>query len=441
MTKVRATRFLVLIFVMTVLGCDTKNDFDDAFKKYFIKYYGEDGKQQGVDMIVNDDGTMLLLGNTISPGDEASRIFLVKVSEDGNILWQKKFGNKDEYATDIELTLNGDGSFIILSNILIEKGQGAVEDKHDIHLIILSSDGEPIKDSQLHFFGSQFGNAVTPVSTNYEPVPDKGYIVSGYTTEIKDNIKQNGARSTDLITFFITSDISDSLWTRRIASQLDGEAITVIESDTYDPAQIGNASYKDRPFYLFGYSDALSVGDTRYENNFWSSSLNENGFNSFDSYSGDTSKIEIMSQTIKANGSGFISVGTQTSATNQHSIILVTSEAGGNGLRFSSQPVVVRESKNLEAVSITQSIAGGRYLVVSNETNLAGTTNIWLSKVGSDGEVFLSASFGSATRSDLAGTVRELSDGKIVILGTVELDSQNSKMTLIKLNANGEFLN
>ncbi len=442
MISVRAIPFLFLISVLTFSGCDTKNDFEDLSKKYFIKYYGEDGKQQGVDMIVNYDGTMILLGNTISAGDDSSRIFLVKVDREGNVLWQKNFGDNGEHATDIERTLESDSSFVVLSNIFLGKDPATGADKHDIHLIKISQDGEVVdsKDKSFHIFGSQYGNTVTRVSSDNVP-PMGGYIVSGYTTEIIDAIEQEGVRSTDLLTILIDNDITDPpLWTSRVTNQLDGEAITVIESKTYD-ATNGDPNYKDRPFYMFGYSDVNTIGDVHYENNFWCASLNENGINSFDSYSGDTSKVESMSQTIRTGNSRFISVGTQISSTNQKSIILVASETtDATGLRFLSQPVVVRESQNLEAVSITQSVAGGRYLIVSNETNLAGTTNIWLSKVDSEGFPQLSASFGAATRNDYAAAVRELEDGTIVILGTVELDSQNSKMTLIKVNANGQFL-
>jgi hypothetical protein len=117
------------------------------------------------------------------------------------------------------------------------------------------------------------------------------------------------------------------------------------------------------------------------------------------------------------------------------------SEADGNGLAFRAQMVLVKESRDLKAVSIAPSVAGGRYLILSNEISATGTTNIWLSKVDIDGNVIWSASFGSITKNYFGGTVRELPDGKIVILGTIELESQNSKMALIKLNADGELLN
>ena len=80
--------FLLLLFA-PFLSCDTAADFEDDFKKYFIKYYGEDGDQEAVDFVINDDGTVLLLGNTISP-DGQKKISLLKVDAEGNVKWQKK---------------------------------------------------------------------------------------------------------------------------------------------------------------------------------------------------------------------------------------------------------------------------------------------------------------------------------------------------------------
>lgn len=440
MINIRIAHVLFLIFVLIVSGCDTQNDFEDIFKDYFVKFYGENGNQHAVDMIVNEDGTMLLLGNT-TPPEGSSQIFLVKVDEMGNILWQKTFDGPNETAADIEPTLgldgNEDGNFIILSNIFLKKNLSTGADEHDIHLIKILPDGEIIEDFQFHAFASQFGNTITPVTSDY--VTNGGYIVAGYTTDIEDGLVKDGVRATDLIVFLFNSTITELVWSRRHTNQLDGEVIKVIESETYDPLEINN----DRPFYVFGYSDILADGDADgdFEHNFWCVSLTENGSPLNDDFSGDPVKLETMSQTIKANGSGFISVGTQTSSSNQKSIVLTTSEVNGNGLEFNSaQPILVKESKNIEAVSITSSPAGGRYLILANETSATGTTNMFLLKVDITGTVLMSASFGSLTKNDFGGIVRELPNGKIVILGTLEQEPQNSKMALIKINSDGELL-
>ncbi|HPM32633.1 MAG TPA: hypothetical protein PLJ60_20030 [Chryseolinea sp.] len=438
MRNFKSLFFLFFLLVFAFFGCDTKNEFKDLLKDYFIKFYGEDGDQYGVDLIVNQDGTMLLLGNTISAdADRLSNIFLVMVNSEGNILWQKTLPGENETAVDIEPTL--DNNFVILSNVFLRRNAVTGMNEYKIHLTKITPGGEVITDFEYNELESQYGNAITPVTDAY--TPNGGFIVSGYTTDTDDAIIQDGVQLTDLISILVNSSIDQSVWTRRISTQLAGEIIKVFESKTYDSIKmVTDPSYDDRPFYVFGYSDDLVDSDDN-ESNLVCLTLTENGVWSNPFYSGTTGFQETMSQTIEANGSGFISVGTQTIAPNQKRLVIARSETDAGGLRFSGNSFkVVEGDRNMEAVSITQSPAGGRYLILANETHPTGTTNLWLTKVDIEGKVYWSASFGSITKNDFAGTVRELDNGKIVILGTVELESQNSKMALIKVNANGELL-
>jgi hypothetical protein len=437
MISSRIAQFLFLIFVFTFSGCDTKDDFEDSFKNYFIKYYGEDWKQEGVDMIVNnDDGTLLLLGNSISgeTTEGVSQVFLVKTDLDGNIIWQKKTGGLNETAVDIEPALTA-GMFVVLSNVLTGKNATTGLNQYYTKLSIINAEGVVQDSTEVPTpvdgkWQDQVGYSVTPILGRYTA---GGYMITGNTSDTK----LPPPDLSEIIVIFYNANLSDTIWTQSDEAQHVGTGVKVFESDTY-----GSSNKNDRPFYLFGYSDKKSRLDIDLDNNFWCMSLDENAIKSGDDFSGDPDKEEVMSETIKAIGSGFISVGTQTSsATDKKSIVLTKAEVGGLGLRFSSQLISVKESRNLEAVSITPSIIGGRYLILSNEISATGNTNIWLSKVDIEGNVYWSASFGSVTKNDFGGTVRELPDGKILILGTMELESQNSKMALIKLNANGELLN
>ncbi len=436
MRNVKFRYLLLLLAALTFSGCDTKNEFDNLLKDYFIKFYGEDGDQQGIDMIVNSDGTMVLLGNSTS-ADGVSKIFLVKVNTEGNIIWQKTFATEGENAVDIEKNL--DGNFIILSNIITGRNAVTGANEYKIHLTKITPDGEVMKDFEFGSLISQYGNTITPITNAF--VPEGGFMVSGYTTDIEDGIEVDGIESTDLIILLVDAALDNAVWPKplRIKNQLSGEAIKVFESKTYDDL-VKNG---DRPFYVFGYSDDADFSSD-YENNLLCLSLKANGgpsdFSAI-SYAGTPQSQERMSQTIEDHGFGFISVGTQTIAANQQRLVIARSEVDGNGLHFISNSFkVVEGDRNLKAVSITKSIAGGRYLILSNEKHPTGTTNLWLSKVDIDGRLNWSASFGSITKNDFSGTVRELDNGKIVILGTVELESQNSKMALIKVNANGELL-
>jgi hypothetical protein len=67
--------------------------------------------------------------------------------------------------------------------------------------------------------------------------------------------------------------------------------------------------------------------------------------------------------------------------------------------------------------------------------------NIWLCKISEiGGKVLWSSIFGAGDRNDdRAGAVVELPDGKILVVGTVNLGVNNLKMGLFKLNNRGQF--
>ena len=460
MIKVRILHFLFLLFVLAISGCDTKNEFEDSFKNYFIKYYGENGVQKGVDMIVNDDGSMLLLGNTFDT-DGHSQVFLVKVDAEGNIIWQNKLEGIDETAVDIEQAINP-GEFVILSNILIGIDAATSLPRHAIKLqTIDANDGKSLTTYVSSLLNDQEGYSVTPIfNLAGSTTPGyRGYMVAGNTSDTHHGIPDLTTDKEDIIYVFFNQDLTGYNWTPSIVipNQKNGAGVKLFESKTYNASLENQTTYYDRPYYGFGYSDVLTKGEipddpTKYDQNFLITPLKENGIQpEYDRYAGDPLQQETMSQTIEDHTVGYISVGTQTNSNSSNSkIVLATSQVDGAGLNFNPEIIVVDETNNLKAVSIALSNQIGSYLILSNETNSTGTTNLWLSNVSIDynfsnrkkfGKVNWSASFGSVTKEDFAGTVRELKDGKIVILGTIELESQNSKMALIKLNANGEFLN
>src|SRR5258708_5338013 len=108
--------FLFLLFLAGALfsSCDTSLNIKSPVNDYFIKYYGTEGSQTGVDFIINPDGTLVLFGTTQIEGKN-SQFFLVKVNEKGEILWSRKYGSQCQ-ARDIELAK--DGRIVVLGNMV-----------------------------------------------------------------------------------------------------------------------------------------------------------------------------------------------------------------------------------------------------------------------------------------------------------------------------------
>src|SRR6478609_6014384 len=110
----------ILIFsslIASVLeSCDTSGTIGDPAQDHFIKYYGSDGDQEGVDAVVGPDGSIYLLGNTTAPGTTVGKqLYLVKTDPEGMLIQQRTFSGKNNVeAKDIELT--SDGKLVILAD-------------------------------------------------------------------------------------------------------------------------------------------------------------------------------------------------------------------------------------------------------------------------------------------------------------------------------------
>src|SRR5687768_12811671 len=81
-----------LVFAIAgIVSCDTEQGIEDPDLSYFVKYYGGDGNQIGVDMLALDDGSFLLLGNSRNADNSDDDILLIRVNAEGDILWEKTF--------------------------------------------------------------------------------------------------------------------------------------------------------------------------------------------------------------------------------------------------------------------------------------------------------------------------------------------------------------
>src|SRR5687767_13713263 len=81
--------FAFLLFAYA--GCDTAGNVDPVFKETFIRYYGTEGDQYASDLMVNEDGTMIILANSLSLSGER-KAFVIKVNAEGDVIWQTDVG-------------------------------------------------------------------------------------------------------------------------------------------------------------------------------------------------------------------------------------------------------------------------------------------------------------------------------------------------------------
>ncbi|HLT71944.1 MAG TPA: hypothetical protein VKZ75_04805, partial [Cyclobacteriaceae bacterium] len=128
---------IVILTVLITVSCDTENNLEPVYEDYYVKLFGEEGDQEGVDLVVSEaDQTVLLLGTTTEPSG-VKRLFLVKSDWAGNLIWKKKLGGANDTAKDIEPS--ADGGYIILAET---KDLLAEDPTENVKLIRVTPEGE-----------------------------------------------------------------------------------------------------------------------------------------------------------------------------------------------------------------------------------------------------------------------------------------------------------
>lgn len=426
----RFLRYLIISLTIGFFGCDTDSNVKDPTESYFVKYYGGDGDQRGVDMLSLPDGSFLLLGNTQFAG--AKSIILIKIDPKGEILWEKTFQGTTEQAVDIEPM--SDGNFVVLASL------ETAPDNHDVKLIIVSPDGEEITSVS---YGSLSQKNETPKSVTQ--LRDGGFIVSGITVaDMTIDPQDNPDLYTNIFHFRCDASLAfdNTNWDEYYGSlsQLDG-AVKIFQ----DPGQ---------DFYVFGYSDQKilpaqeefgKVAILYYRAGAGGTPDSQLGVlgieNSLDLQS--DIRTEFVHRVRDELGGGFLIVATRVNANGQTSLHAARLR---EGLEFNPikdkqfDKEIALGSIAIEARSATTSLVSPQgFLLLGEELRSLGAKNLSLTKIDQSGQTIWSVSLGSEEEEDEAAAVLETTDGKILVLGTVELGDNQTKMALFKLNSTGRL--
>lgn len=408
----RLVMFLTLVFA--VFGCDTENNLDPRFEDYFIKYYGADGDQQGVDFEILDDG-FLVLGNSVSSAISKSQVVLVRTDFLGNEIWQRDFGGmNDEVASAVEV--DDMGNIYVSVTIRTEGG-----DKDVKILKVNLLNGEPL-DSVI------VGEVGFDESANNILIVNNGdVLLTGYTTNV-DTFKPGFNATTDLEDIFsirATADLDtldQAQWRRVSGFPGIDRGVEIVQQS-------------DGSFLFFGTTDRPPTSNEQDGLNMFLFPANGNGV------AISTSELQLFGsstdqsgvQIVPTFGGGYAMIGTASDGPGNSDGYLV--RVGSDINLIGINTITPNSNNRLVASSVIEDINGG-FLILGNEFD-GSNSDIYLTKISSSGQALWERFYGGID-ADLSGKVKQMSDGSVVILGTIRLESQ-TKIALIKTNPSGQL--
>lgn len=406
---------IAAVIVTAILSCDTDRNIAPVYQQYFTKYYGEDGLQTAVDLAVNDDGTMVMIGSSQSQGaDPTPHGFIVKTDNQGIVLWERRMGDDNEVPVDVEFD-NSD-NIIVVSNY----------QSKSVRLTRISQSGAGIDSTLIENAAGIVGTSVTQISNG-------NFLVAGYAGP---NLVDDGADIPknedveDLLVYEVSADFATNKVQLDQGGEHVGKIVKVFQSEVNGPTRYYSFGDSDRPFSGTTYRQAFEVTQLNefFDASQWTSA-------------GPLGEVQISSEAIAmpvAGQDGYLMVGSSGPAGQdlfkQIFLTQYTDARPDITIRFQR---IIPTPRSAEGVSVAYGERESMF-VLADELQDNNNHDIYLVKLESDGAKVGEMRFGSVEGEDRAAAVRVLPDQRVAVFGTIELATQK-KMMLTLVSPMGTF--
>lgn len=431
--------YILIGLIVFVCSCDTERNFAIPDENYFVKFYGEEGDQEGVDFIVNTDGSVVMVGNTSRPG-VLQQIYVVKVDPNGQVLWQRRIGLSDKIDIARDVELHPDGRIVIAGET--EMGAG----NKDVYLITISQDGSAL-DSIRVGLKTIINGIETNEDVNSVTIINDGFFVAGASTL--------GTNDTGLNESLVTSTTRDAMNLRfdNSLNRILNDWKEVFGSDGDDFASKVIEVVPNSVYYVFGSTNsAFQLGGSNPDYDYWVYQVGASGVpNGLSLTFGDPNSDEILTNVEDSPNQfepGYILSGITRRNTGLTQSYLVkvskTNDLETTSALFNAAPTDL--GNNVQSSKVrTYKLNDGNFLLLADDSNLPNSgSSISIIKLSSlFSRLWPTPLTFGGEGDDFSGSLTELPDGRILISGTMTIgggnDKGQKKMVLIKLNPEGKL--
>ncbi|MEM8929076.1 MAG: hypothetical protein AAGC45_12820 [Bacteroidota bacterium] len=396
------------------------NEVPDDFQNVAWTFsFGGTGDDSARSLIQTDDGGYAILGMTNSTdGDLAIKAlpvndyWLVKLTADGNLDWQKTYGgSKDDQGQQIIQT--SDGGYAITGYAMSDDGDGSNnEGFHDNWILRLDASGNILWERSFGFSGHDH-------SYDLVETADGGFFFSGFL----DVTSSNGEGSTDKNS--LTAHGVGEFW----GTKIDGDGNLEWRKffgGTNNDRSFGVVNAHDGGYILTGASesDDFDITNPKGSYDFWAVKVDKTGNFVWENSYGGTG-IDQAQDIFATLDGGYVMVGntfsSDTQVTKNHGqsdVWLIKIDANGQLLWQKSFG-----GTGFDAAHSIRGTSDGGLLICGNSKSFDGDVgenfgenDIWIFKTDASGNMQWEKSFGGLSL-DFGYDAIETDNGTIILVG------------------------
>jgi len=341
------------------------------------------------------DGGFIVAGSTDSFGSGSFDVYLIKIDNDGNKIWQKTYGGSDRDDA-FAITPTKDGGFIVAGSTN-SFGSGSF----DVYLIKIDNDGNKIWQKTYGGSDSDEAYAITPTK-------DGGFIVAGRTFSFG-----NGKEDVYLIKI---DNNGNKIWQKTYGGSDDDEvdAITPTNNDGFIVAGYTGP---------FGKEDVYLIKIDNNGNKIWQKTYGGN----YDDYAHAIAPTK---------DGGFIVAGrTFSFGSGMFDVYLIKIDNNGNKVWQKTYG----GSDDDGAYAITPTNDDGFIVAGKTESFGNGEKDVYLIKIDNDGNKIWQKTYGGSNDEDEVDAITPTKDGGFIVAGrTFSFGNGKGDVYLIKIDNNGK---
>jgi hypothetical protein len=406
------TVLLLMVLALANGGCQDESTADMGDATVFKRYFGSEYSHLPQQVLETSDGFLILcnleIPSATNQGDDRYRIKLIKTDLQGNQQWSEvypAFAEGDAVSLRASSMIVTNSGYVIMGEEINEevvpKTQAVAIIKTNVLGVEQSSTTINAADVGLAPSSSLSGQAIA--------LQNDAYIILA-------TIANNGTDNT-LFGSIDTTDYSFN-WSQKVGA---GGTTGITHQVFYDTPQ--------NIVWAFSTSD---IELTSFQENNLASDFSQRNTVA----AGD----EVVNAMCKTKGgfAGYTVIGTSNAGLTEDVYIVKFRQSGDSPVYFTKS---IDFGANDKGISIAATAEGGTIALGTVESNADrgfGLTDILAVRLDTQGEILWQRNFGGS-QNDEAASVIQTKDGGFLILGSTDFGTNFKKVTLLKVNAQGEL--